>query len=653
MTLRARDKHGRYRHVHHDTNRSPTPLAPLVSSTALRSMTDDVHNTAPSQMPGQSHCLAPSPAPHQTVHDLPPHLPHNLSPLYDTVPSRMAPYYRGSRSLPSTPVPPPHSTPVPLHVALNDMLNLGNTPSHGGLPPPRSIRPVSTPPTPYQRPPTPQYMQCPQTPQTPQRTPVLLSPAHIISPRHVSPARSVNSHHSHRIHSNSSDQPKTLPSVMHIPLLTSCKDFGAWVQAVEQTITNLGYYDHICDDDIGDDPARLDLSPSYPPKPLPDLATDAEHRSYSRWWEDDNRAQHVLMSRLSVCTQSYLPNGPVYSQTACNIFHLLRRGMGFDKFTHSSALFQSLLTLACHLNHIIEFINKWHEIIAQLVSARYDIPVCYIMRQFILQLPPSFEAITMITSVGLGSLDDCDLSKLYDLLDMIEMGELSRQANNHLRNLPCQRSNMPNTAAPSSATLTSMAAPATSSVTGATAQHPSHEARQNYTCTNCGMMGHTHNCCYQAGGGMAGKWPQHVMLAEVPEEDVDDQDVPAEAIGPQVDSEPPDEAPWAGLTYVPSIVNEDMPSLLAGDLYLPACEPLHSDFAYQGTTIDPVALLSLSQRFNTVLDSGCTSHIICDHSFFTTYNESGAVDVGTVNCGTLCALATGDVQIMLKFHGQD
>ena len=68
--------------------------------------------------------------------------------------------------------------------------------------------------------------------------------------------------------------------------------------------------------------------------------------------------------------------------------------------------------------------------------------------------------------------------------------------------------------------------------------------------------------------------------------------------------------------------------------------------------IDRVAFLSLGQRFNTCLDSGCTNYIIKDKALFHTYDTGGAVEVGTANCGSLSAKATGDVCVRFPYQGR-
>ena len=61
----------------------------------------------------------------------------------------------------------------------------------------------------------------------------------------------------------------------------------------------------------------------------------------------------------------------------------------------------------------------------------------------------------------------------------------------------------------------------------------------------------------------------------------------------------------------------------------------------------PFALSSISQGFNSALDSACTNHIFRDRHLFHTYNVDSAVPVKTANCGLLTTLGIRDIKIKL------
>jgi len=66
------------------------------------------------------------------------------------------------------------------------------------------------------------------------------------------------------------------------------------------------------------------------------------------------------------------------------------------------------------------------------------------------------------------------------------------------------------------------------------------------------------------------------------------------------------------------------------------------------TELSPICLASISQIYNSILNSGCTHHIIQDWSLFWTYHTSQAIPVKTANCGVLETLAKGDVKVWLQ-----
>ena len=78
--------------------------------------------------------------------------------------------------------------------------------------------------------------------------------------------------------------------------------------------------------------------------------------------------------------------------------------------------------------------------------------------------------------------------------------------------------------------------------------------------------------------------------------------------------------------------------------YLSTISPVSSP------VLDHAAFLSLGNAYNSCLDSGCTDHIVKDRCLFQTYDVSGAVEIGTANCGFLLAKGSGDVFFRVPYH---
>lgn len=65
----------------------------------------------------------------------------------------------------------------------------------------------------------------------------------------------------------------------------------------------------------------------------------------------------------------------------------------------------------------------------------------------------------------------------------------------------------------------------------------------------------------------------------------------------------------------------------------------------------PFTLASLSQTFNSALNSACTNHIIHNHNLFHCYDFDGGVFVNTAVCRFLETLAVEDVKFCMTING--
>src|SRR5271168_260276 len=119
---------------------------------------------------------------------------------------------------------------------------------------------------------------------------------------------------------------KTLPTVTHIPILSGRTDFGAWNDGVRTLLLHLGYLGHVSDPPPAGFTPLPDRVPTYPP-PLSDPPFLAELSAHKIWWERDNVASHVLLSRLSSVFRSLLPYDDGDSVSPCTsrvIYEILR-----------------------------------------------------------------------------------------------------------------------------------------------------------------------------------------------------------------------------------------------------------------------------------------------------------------------------------------
>jgi len=110
--------------------------------------------------------------------------------------------------------------------------------------------------------------------------------------------------------------------------------------------------------------------------------------------------------------------------------------------------------------------------------------------------------------------------------------------------------------------------------------------------------------------------------------------------------------PVAFLTTTDStpIVNDD----IQADFY---DNPLGFAFAAMSTELsNALALISVSTgpkaALNTVLNSGSTHHIFRNRSVFCSYKAAQDLSIKTANCGSLMALGTGTVVIVISLAGR-
>jgi hypothetical protein len=78
--------------------------------------------------------------------------------------------------------------------------------------------------------------------------------------------------------------------------------------------------------------------------------------------------------------------------------------------------------------------------------------------------------------------------------------------------------------------------------------------------------------------------------------------------------------------------------------------PMDSPMASSMPSPEDYACIT-QQTFSTLLDLGCTSHLITDAAFFHSYDPSKACNVKTANHGTLLTLAHGTCVALVMYNG--
>ena len=164
-------------------------------------------------------------------------------------------------------------------------------------------------------------------------------------PHHIPPS---NSYSFNNNSSSNSSSFRNLPTLTHIPLLSSRLDFAAWESGVRSTLHSLGLVGHIASPDDPIDPLRPDTLPSYPPRVV-DQRNQAELIGYQKWWEQDSIANHVVSTRLSGLVRASIPPDNILgTRTARAIFESVKTMYGLRGLGDGLTIFNSLMALTCH-----------------------------------------------------------------------------------------------------------------------------------------------------------------------------------------------------------------------------------------------------------------------------------------------------------------
>ena len=451
-----------------------------------------------------------------------------------------------------------------------------------------------------------------------------------------------------------------LPTVSHIPLLTSKIDFPAWDEAVNGLIRANGLIGHILDPSTPVVPDRPDLA-SSPIPVLPAYPSTTEIAALNHWWNDDNVAQHILVSRLGSIPRGLLPPPNVVTRTALSIYRLLLEYYGTCNYNDCILLLNSLQNSTCTAGRVPEFVSKWRSGISRLHFARFVFNIKICVGLFVRGLPyiPAFNSIRSDLPERIAAI-----AHEQDYGAFIALTEKVLQLDTIFRSAPSsQLPRQPREPIAASSTQPTPVIPSSNV--------PDTPSRVLKNCNNCksrGLrsIGHTDATCFQQGGGMEGRREEYLnnkgrvqaMLAECLENALLSPDQPLSSEFPSPPSSPPisgppildDEPvipPIANLCVVPTTHNFD----LRDDLYTPRPIKFTFPFAYASIDFKSVSLASMVSLYNALLDSGCTHHIVRDRHLFQSYSEK-SISVGTANCGSLEALGTGDIEFRYPFGNQ-
>ena len=169
-------------------------------------------------------------------------------------------------------------------------------------------------------------------------------------------------------------------------ILTNKSDFFAWDEGVTNLLRVIGLFGHILDPLAPPDPTRPDCIPT----PLPILSTNhtmAETSALACWWNDDNKVQHVLVTRVGTVPCGLLPSSNVADMTALSIYQILVKFYGTSNYLDCTEVLNTLHNTPCQPGRMLEYVSKWRIGLSCLQLANFYIDIILCLNQFVCGLP--------------------------------------------------------------------------------------------------------------------------------------------------------------------------------------------------------------------------------------------------------------------------
>ena len=148
----------------------------------------------------------------------------------------------------------------------------------------------------------------------------------------------------------------------------------------------IGLFGHILDPLTLPDPTRPDRIPTPLPV-LPPNPTAAEMSALARWWNDDNKVQHVLVTRVGTVPCGLLPSSNVANSTALSIYQILIKFYGTSNYSDCAEILNTLHNTPCQPGRMPEYVSKWRISLSCLQSANFYINIKLCLNQFFRGLP--------------------------------------------------------------------------------------------------------------------------------------------------------------------------------------------------------------------------------------------------------------------------
>ncbi|KAG1784231.1 hypothetical protein EV702DRAFT_1191234 [Suillus placidus] len=430
----------------------------------------------------------------------------------------------------------------------------------------------------------------------------------------------------------------------HIPELTGPDTYFAWKREVTYALGIEDQWCHVMDTIDPDD--VLGNASFKPIAADPSLPTAAESKAIREWLIADLKAKSIITRRLSVTVQQLISTHHLvtardawktlaehFGQVDMGSQHVVHQSLPALCASRTSALHGAVYTDAEAVFQLLRGLPRsgtWPQFKA-LVTLTLPTPAYA-------SIPSSASASATAGSAGssatVGSLLSLPSASAFDTC----VARISAEAA-HILDEHVLAGGAPGLEYANAATMSSSTA--SGNVNSITGLRKHHHNPEGVFCTTvgCNKGDHDHAHCYALGGGMEGQAPW--MKGKKRE-----KETAAAAIVPP--SAPAPTAPPSTAITAFAGTMDAVDSFLA-DL---SCASIVEVPDTEYTTDTAALSCIIAAGFNTILDSGTTTTLIQDRSYFWSYSTTDAITVRTANHGSLSTSGRGDCVAILSIGGK-
>ncbi|PPR06006.1 hypothetical protein CVT24_004716 [Panaeolus cyanescens] len=396
----------------------------------------------------------------------------------------------------------------------------------------------------------------------------------------------------------------------------------AWEASIMNVLYTANLAGHVvCPENSGATGVNsFSADPIYPPTFSGAGPPSAHERdAFLNWRRMDAAAYQIVVARIDADLLASIPPSPLGgSLTARQAMKEILRVFAAHAFVDIQKVVSDLRAVRCDGGRVNAYTLRWTKDWIQIMRDGTYWGVRDATMQFLLRLPSSYQEFCLDQSRILDRVADDNKQHLLDVIRLVSDREVARSL------------------------FMSQSLRATSSSSPAL---PS----SSVVCENCGISGHTLTLCFKPGGGRAGQAPPR-KSRPVPASTSTPTPTGAPKANVAIDTEDDGlegDSPYdGGDDAVDGSITEEYDNGVMSSI--PNAHFAYGFSAYISSDSEELQASAMAARdldCNTLLDSGCTHHIVRDRYCFSSYDSSSSVNVAVANSGRLVAPGRGDVPI--------